>query len=227
MTKKKKREGKYLSQKKILNLLNTCETLRETVILLFFTDTGFRRSDIIKIQIEQIDFGEGESGIIEFKQQKSKKPVFMPLTSDLAKNLRMYINDKLKGAKNGALFPTPRGTRIQKWRRQKTIKNEDGSVKEVKKWTVEEEVNYITDKQIENILNNIIERAGLTDILPHDFRTTFITNAGAKGVDPELLHQALGVTPATQEGYYKKYTPSQIAKALDYRQELRGKNEKV
>ena len=93
-------------------------------------------------------------------------------------------------AGNLSKVEAPKGSKIFFYRltwkeNQKTkivyIRNE--KVIEVKKWKEEEEVNYITDKQVENIITDVIDRAGLTDILPHDFRTTFITNAGARGVD--------------------------------------------
>lgn len=65
---------------------------------------------------------------------------------------------------------------------------------------------HLSRRQINNIVDNICEEAEITDVTPHDFRATFLTNAGKRGIPPKMIMEALGVSYVTVMNYYQHFT---------------------
>jgi len=113
-------------------------------------------------------------------QEKTFKPIHISLNNETMQDLQMYITEKLKGAKMGYLFPSYGRS------------------------------GHLTDKQIYNIVCKVAKRAGLIDVLPHDFRKTFMKTAGINNLPSNMVANAMGVDPKTMIKYYEEYTPEEL-----------------
>lgn len=113
-------------------------------------------------------------------QEKTFKSITMPLDEALLSDLKIYINSVLKGQKQGWLFPSYGKT------------------------------GHIRDKTIYNHVKKLTEKGKLQDILPHDFRKTFMKTAGLKGLPSNMVSQAMGVDPKTMIKHYEEYSPEEL-----------------
>jgi integrase/recombinase XerD len=102
-----KRKGRrlpvYLRQRELDLLVAAAPTDRDRLILLIGAYAGLRVSEIVKLQVEHLDF---EDAMIEVHAGKGDKDRNVPMHTRLAWDLRRYLN----GRTSGWLFPAPRSS---------------------------------------------------------------------------------------------------------------------
>jgi len=69
---------------------------------------------------------------------------------------------------------------------------------------------HLSRRQINNVVDTACKKAGVTDVTPHDFRATFMTVAGKRGIPPKMIVETLGVSYNTVMRYYQKFTLEEI-----------------
>ena len=95
-------------------LLAACSTMADYLLILMGIRYGFRREDIVKIKVPNIDL---DNAMLIYYDEKKNKDRTIPLEQDVVVELRKYINT-LKD-KNGYLFPWQDGTTA--WRHLQDI----------------------------------------------------------------------------------------------------------
>lgn len=70
--------------------------------------------------------------------------------------------------------------------------------------------DHLTGEQIRNIIVEIAKRAECKDVLPHDFRKTFINRSAAMGVPSSLTSFASGTAISTMQKHYLAPTIDQL-----------------
>jgi len=95
--------------KKLLSLCDKATFLgsRDTLVLSVLTETGVRASELLQINIEDIDFSDSS---ITIRNGKGRKPRIVFIGSTCRKQLRKYLNKRK--SQDGALFITNQGTRL-------------------------------------------------------------------------------------------------------------------
>lgn len=176
--KRLRRKSRVLSQIEIETMLATPINNRERIFINLLVYTGLRISDIVTIRVENVDV---KLKLIRLKQIKTEKDVLIPLSDRFLADLKVYLNENLKGKAKGWIFPSPK---IYK--------------------------RAISIRTGEHMLTRMIKRTPLKDITPHDFRATLMTRAGAEGIDNSLMSQSTGTTSKTMDEHYKKFTPEQF-----------------
>jgi integrase len=97
-----------LSLEEVERLLNVAYTAEDRLLVLLATRYGFRREDIVKIRIRDINTGESPS--ITFYEAKKDRHRTIPIEPDVAKELARYLNTFSKiRVKKGFLFPFQSG----------------------------------------------------------------------------------------------------------------------
>jgi integrase/recombinase XerD len=81
------KERTVLTQQEIKILYQNCETLLETIILHLCYGCGLRRSEVIVLEVKDIDF---EQKLLFIRKGKGKKRRVIPLTEALLKDLKNY-----------------------------------------------------------------------------------------------------------------------------------------
>lgn len=105
-TKHKSTDNLYhLTPEQLKSLVNGAKTMRDRYILKVFILTGIRRQELSNIQIEDIDF---DTKLLYIKQGKGDKSRHVPMSSDLANELKSFIGNK----KSGCLFESQKGNKI-------------------------------------------------------------------------------------------------------------------
>lgn len=132
---------------------------------------------------------------IEIIQKKTGKKANPIITKKSLEWLETYIYDHLKGRTKGYLFPSPRKGRT-----------------------------HLSGKQIYNILKRVTDRAGITDITPHDLRATRITSRKMDGFSDKAVSDEMGVSIKTAKRHYEKYSPEQL-REMDEKARRRRKEE--
>lgn len=128
------------------------------------------------IKLKISDFNFVDGTITIARQQKTKELFYLPLPNDLLNDLKIYIHDFLD-EKETWLFPSS--------------------------WESKE---HISERGFNYIIERVVERAEIGDVTPHDFRATFLTQAGKVGIPPKMICDALGMKYSTIMKYYQKYT---------------------
>jgi len=70
-------------------------------------------------------------------------------------------------------------------------------------------------KRIEALVIEIAKEARLTNILPHDFRKTFMIRAAKNRVPSNVASSSLGVSEETMKRHYEEYTPEELHNFFD------------
>lgn len=113
----KKKE--FLTKEEIVNMRDACKTLRETALLDFLLSTGVRVSELVSLNIQDIDFSKEEVTIYASKTRSYR-------TGYLNENAKKHLLDYLGSRKdeNEALFISKRKNgRINTQRVQKELQS--------------------------------------------------------------------------------------------------------
>ena len=140
---------------------------RDRVILLCFYETGIRLSELIGLNVEDVDFG---ASYIKVLGKRNRERV-VPFASELKEELLGYIEERYRfcGATDGALFLSSRGTRISHSSVYRMVRSRLGSVTSMEKRS--------------------------PHVLRHSFATAMLNNEAEIGAVKELLgHKRLATT---------------------------------
>lgn len=113
----KKKE--FLTKEEIVNMRDACKTLRETALLDFLLSTGVRVSELVSLNIKDVDFSKEEVSIYASKTRSYR-------TGYLNENAKKHLLDYLGSRKdeNEALFISKRKNgRINTQRVQKELQS--------------------------------------------------------------------------------------------------------
>lgn len=122
---------KYLTKDELRRLLSVISNHRDKIMVLFLYNTGLRNSELIKLQIKDLNFENNSVRVIGGKGGKDR--IVNMVDDDLILALKAFIG----GRKKGTLFQS-------NWQRQFTSR---GIQKMIKKYAVEaglDEVSRIT-----------------------------------------------------------------------------------
>lgn len=92
----------YLRPQELERLFAEAPNPRDRLILLIGAYAGLRVSEIVKLQVEHVDF---EGGMLEVHAGKGDKDRTLPLHQRIAWDLQLYLN----GRQTGWVFPSARG----------------------------------------------------------------------------------------------------------------------
>lgn len=100
------KNGEYhLTVGQLEKLIRSASTTRDRVILRTLAETGLRRSEMVALQIEDVDL-KGRLAVV--RRGKGNKLRLVPLTRTLTRDLRSVID----GRSSGAVFLSQRGGHI-------------------------------------------------------------------------------------------------------------------
>ena len=96
----------------VLKMVDSCKTKeaqRDKAVLLFLVDTGARASEVISLDIDDVDF---ITGSIRIKHGKGNKSRTVFIGRRCRRELRRYINSRDKFNQNGPLWVTVENERL-------------------------------------------------------------------------------------------------------------------
>ncbi len=204
------REITFLKEDELERLLNSAEEkniidIRNKAILETLFSTGMRVSELVKLNIDQLDFKSGELNIIG-KGGKSRI-VFL---SDRAKNiLQKYIN--LRQDDNKAVF-VRHGRKKSEIRPVSHGTNRGGSTNPPAGGrNSKQKENRISARSVERIVKYYAKKAGIVKkITPHTMRHSFATDLLSAGADLRSVQTMLGHSSITTTQIYTHVTNQQL-----------------
>lgn len=140
---------------------------RDRMALLFFYETGVRLSEMVGLNVEDIDFG---ASVVKVLGKRSKERI-IPFAKELKTELERYleIREQFAGYSSGALFLSSRGGRISNSQVYRMVGVRLSEVTTVKKKS--------------------------PHVLRHTFATAMLNNGAELGAVKELLgHERLATT---------------------------------
>lgn len=187
-------KGRSLTSGEIRAIFTTCENdadpkgLRDAAIFAVLIGCGLRRSEIVSLDLDDINYAEQSLRVIG--KGNKERLAFMP--PGTWRRLSEYIN-KIRGSMPGSLFQ-----RIRRF----------GSIT----------TQRMTDQAIHHILERRRIEAGIEYFAPHDLRRSFATMMLDNGEDIITLKDAMGHSSvATTQKYDRRSDQRlrQAAKGID------------
>lgn len=157
---------------------------RNTAILYFLADSGVRASELLNLNIEDVNLITGSVIVCKGKGRKQRY-VFIGKTA--RKLVRTYL--RYRTDINSAL-----------WVNESVGKVNDG-----------ERVKYFN---LRNILARACERAGVMKASPHDFRRYFALTLHRKGVSLQTIKELLGHEDLQVINRYIKQDPNDLRNGI-------------
>lgn len=151
--------GRALAEEEVASLFRYCAEdstvagVRDAALLALFVGTGLRRSEVIALDLDDVDITTGDVIVSHGKGDNARMAYCDPGVLPLIKS---WVD--LRGDAPGPLFLT-----LSAWGRMETTR--------VQRWGVD------------GIIQKRCRKAGIPPATPHDFRRTFITRLLEKGVD--------------------------------------------
>lgn len=182
-------KGRALTGHEIRALFRCCEKdhsskgLRDAAILSVLLGCGLRRSEIVALNYEHIQFRD-QAFIVRGKGNKERIS-YMP--EDTWERVQLWI-DEIRGSQDGALF-----TRI---RRFDDVTDE-----------------RITDQAIYYILETRQQESGIDKFAPHDLRRTFASAMLDNGEDIVTVKDAMGHASIMTTQRYDRRGDDRLRKA--------------
>ncbi len=182
--------GRYIPPAELEALLGVCfnarkknggrsaRGVRDAAILTLAWVTGMRRSEIVSLDLADIDRSGGKWRVT-IRHGKGDKQRRMRLADLCKRRLREWLS--VRGPADGPLFcPVGKGDRVRPGRR-------------------------LTDDGIAKMLEERARSAGLAQpVTWHDFRRTFASNLLDKGVDIVTVQKLMGHASPTTTGRYDR-----------------------
>lgn len=147
----------------VLNAIdrNTAKGKRDYAIILLAAVTGLRGCDIVALNLDSIDWRNGEIKLI---QDKTEKPLALPLTTDVAEATREYILNARPNVKSDKVFLSSKAP-----------------------------FSELSRTALNRVLKDSRIKAGLTTQRGfHSLRRWFATNLVTSGISVITVSQALG-----------------------------------
>ena len=171
-------KGKALKPKEKMSVIKTCKQdnraigIRDTAIILLLLNTGIRRSELVAINIEDVDFDDRHI-LIHGKGNKERR---VWLNEDTFISLKTWI-DTVRGDYSGPLFCRIRvGDDVQ--------------------------ISSLNPQSINYILKQREIQSGIKSLKPHNLRRTMATDMENEGYSIRIIQQVLGHSDvATTERY--------------------------
>lgn len=179
------REG-FLTEKQVQALFDACKQDYQRLFLRMCIDTGMRKSEILGLRWDEIDFDAGwiVIGNLDASRTKNGKPKRIPLT----KRALVTLKDTYKAQKGSSKFVFPSKKRGE----------EDAPITTVK-----------------TFWSRLCKDAGLKDVTVHDLRHTFASWAVQKGIDISVVQPLLGHTQISTTKRYAKHTERSLQGAIE------------
>jgi integrase len=77
------------SESELKRLLEACPTTADFIMILLSSRYGFRREDVVKIILNNIDL---KNGLLTYHEQKKNRDRTIPIEADVVSELRKHIN---------------------------------------------------------------------------------------------------------------------------------------
>ena len=192
----KEKLKKPLSDEELERVKMACEKerprrrIRDIAMINFMVDSGVRVSELISINIEDVDFVNLQCKVLG-KGNKERTVYFSPRT---LVRLQEYfkIREDIQLNSSGMMYAinTPLFVRADKT------------------------YHRLSKNAIENVMETLGEISGVIRLHPHLLRATFATNLARRGVDIHVIAKALGHANLRTIERYVLLTPNQISLAL-------------
>jgi site-specific recombinase XerD len=183
--KEPKRVPLVLSQDEVRRLLVLAPDLRTRTMLSLAYGCGLRASEVVKLQVGDIDSGQG---IIRILQSKGAKDRNVMLPAEVLDLLRAW------------------------WRERPSCKDADRPTNE--RWLFPSRVGrgHITARQFTRILADAVAAAGITKrVTLHTLRHSFATHLLERGEDIRVIQALLGHAKLTTTAGYVQVATGMIA----------------
>lgn len=162
---------------------------RDRALLELLYATGLRVSEVVSLNVPDIDYSEGWALVLG----KGKKERFVPVGSEALRALGIYLN-------GGRPTLAQRATsEIQSlpWQQQPLFLNKLGT--------------RLTDRSVRRILDGYVKRmATLANVSPHTIRHSFATHLLNKGADLRAVQEMLGHVSLSTTQVYTHVTKERL-----------------
>lgn len=176
---------KTLEIDQVLKLLenikpSTSENIRNRLIFEFLYGTGVRISELVNIDLSDIDL---DNKIIKIRFGKGSKQRLVPLGKALEKIIESYLtrvrNSLIKDTKEQSLLLNNQGKRLSR-------------------------------QSIWSIVHKIAQENGLSDLTPHTLRHAFATHLLEGGADVRVVQELLGHSSVNTTQIYTHVTVEKL-----------------
>jgi integrase len=179
---------KSLTRKQTESVILAANSYEDKQLVLIGFTLGLRRDDLVRVEIQNINFDTNEFSYLEKKKKNRIKTV--PMTERLSNELRMYIAEHTTPEQK-YLFPA----------RQKTSKL---GVCE-----------YMSSKTAYNIFNTLCKKAGVATPIPiHAMRSTCIKLKQEDGWTIEQVAALIGDKASTVMDHYSTPSTGELAQLM-------------
>lgn len=162
---------------------------RDWALLELLYATGLRASELVSLNVSDIDYSEG--WVIVFG--KGKKERFVPVGSEALSALQAYLD----GGRPTLAKRADSEMQALPWRRQPLFLNKLGT--------------RLTDRSVRRLLDGYVKQlAILTHVSPHTIRHSFATHLLNKGADLRAVQEMLGHVSLSTTQIYTHVTKERL-----------------
>jgi integrase/recombinase XerC len=195
-----KKLPKFLDVEKMVKLIQTPDEhsaagLRDRAILETLYSTGIRVSELVGIDLDDVDF---ISGVIKVLGKGSKERI-VPIGEPALAAIRKYINNRVKPVRR-----SPKGEGGGQGSRVKdaVFLNKSG--------------RRLTDRSVRRIVDKYIRTCSIEEkISPHSFRHSFATHLLDRGADLRSVQELLGHMNLSTTQIYTHVTTKRLKSVYD------------
>jgi len=170
-----------LTREEIHRMLSLINSVYDEALIKLALATGIRREDIVRIELQNIDW---EHGIIRFWEEKKNREWRVFVDEATLAVLQKHVEVNCRPYRTKYLFPAMRGDRTR---------------------------NHLSGRGAYGKFQEALKRAGLEPRPFHTLRATFIKNAWAAGWTPAQIMEQTGDTLETIQLHYATPTAAEMA----------------